>query len=182
MFLATTRAMFHKDETKERLKCFADHANSFEQWLNWELMFAFRQKCAWPTYSAHRERPLPQGGYADLAIYERDEPESTALIETKIIWSNANCSKQIASAVADQTRIRENGSGVGLLLIVAIAAQRRAERAALRVGNPNALLREFEKNAGRNIRSRETLHELKAPDEQGWYIQPHVIVAAYKVR
>ncbi len=182
MFLETTLAMFVKPDAQERLKYFADHANSFEQWLNWEIMFAFQREHEWPEYSAHRELALTQGGYADIGIYQGEyDPEATALIETKIIWNNANRAKQIASAVGDQERIREHGSGVGCVLIVAIAAQKAAADSALYVGDARELLRDFERNAGRNSRTRALLLELKAPQGSGWFIQPHLVVAAYNV-
>lgn len=179
MFVTSSRARLRDTHTRSRIQYFADHANSFEGWLNWELAHAFQARYPWPGFSAHREYKLMNGGFADIALYEgraaiAESP--IAFIETKFVWNNDNATKQIASAWRDRERIALHGHGA--LVVVAISAL-QPDHPDLKTQSADVLLARIELEAELVGTARHNLLVMDAVPGPEWYAAPSVRIVAY---
>lgn len=180
MFLACARTRLRDPETRSRIQYFADHANSFEAWFNWELAHAFQARHPWPGFSAHREYRLPTGGLVDIAVYQGRDASTEgpmALFETKFVWNNVNATKQIASAFRDRQRIADHGCGA--LIIVAISAQ-HPNHPDLYTESADALIERIELGAELIEAPRSKLLSFDVDPSAGWYVAPSLRIFAYQ--
>jgi hypothetical protein len=181
-FVRIAREHLATPEVQARILYMADRYTGFEEWLNWELAYAFSLQYPWPDYTAQRAVSLPGGGRADLALFRGERPGErgpVVRVATTLAWDDTAAGRAFEKASMDEARIAAEGEGV--LVVGTIGAGVEVEGGP-RYGSAAELLLRAERALTPETRAtREVVFDHAVKPGAEWSLAPRVLIAMYRV-